>query len=114
MNILEHPTYVCVRRYPDGEIVMDETKAGTTLLQAMGNDIDNLVQVLLIEDGKVVDQTAHAAEIFWQHHGHEYESTFDVEQFLHDNISNVVYSDISERNYNARCDREHLMTLGPR
>ena len=106
MNILETPTYICIRRYPDGESWISETKIGATILEAMGNDLDNLVQVLLLEDGKVVDQTAHAAEIWWQHHGSEYGDMWDVEPFLHEHYRDC-YSDISERKYNVRCSREH-------
>ena len=87
------PTYICIRSHDDGHYI-NETKIGATILEAIGNDIDGLVQVLLIEDCKVVDQTAHAAEIWWQHHAHEYDSMFDVEPFLHNNIPSQVYSDI--------------------
>ena len=59
-NLLEGPTYLTVRRYPDGEAWVDETKLNASLLDAI-TDIEGLTQVVMIEGsgglGKAVDQS---------------------------------------------------------
>jgi len=111
-SILEGPTYIAVRRYPDGETWIDETQAGATVLDAV-RDLDNLHQVLMLEGGKIVDVSGHAAERWWLTNGFECETTFDIPQFIHDNYRDA-YSELQESRYSARCDQIHNMTTGPR
>ena len=112
-NILEGPTYIAVRSYPDGEVWIQETKLNATLQDAI-EDIDGLFQVVMLESGKAFDVTVEAAELYWALHGHEIETMFAVPPFLHDNIADQVYSEISRIHDEARCWHEQQVSCNPR
>lgn len=105
-NLLEGPTYLAVKRYKDGEELVDETKLNATLQDAI-YDLENLVQVVLIEDGKCIDQSLEAAEIWWAKNGHKCETAFDVPNFIHIHMHGQVYDEIAGSRYEANCHRDH-------
>ena len=101
-DLLEGPTYLAVRRYSDGEVWGDQFKLNATLQDAI-DDIENLIQVALIEDNKAIDVTLEAAELWWAMNGHKCETGFDVPAFIHDNMADQVYAEISGSRYDAAC-----------
>ena len=112
-NILEGPTYISTSRTCDGQLWVNESKVNATLQDAI-ETIDGLVQVVMIEDGKAFDVTVEAAELYWALYGHEIETMFAVPQFLHDNIADQVYSEISRINDEARCWHDQQVSCNPR
>ena len=100
------PTYIVISRYSNGECYIDETKLGATLQDAIA-DIEHTNQVIMMEGGKVIDQSVEAAELWWAMNGHKCDTIFDVPQFIHDYIHNQVYDEIASSRYEANCCRQH-------
>ena len=111
-NATEGPTYIAISRYSNGDTYIDETKLNSSLQDAI-QDIEHTHQVVLLEGGRAIDCSVDAAELWWALHGHTCDTTFDVPQFIHDQISSQVYSEIAASRAEAGSYRAHT-TSGQR
>lgn len=111
-NYLEGQTYVPVRKYDEGTY-FDETKAGTTLKDAV-SDIDNLVGVALFDGGIVKDVSTEAARLWFELNSDQVDSVFDIPPFIHEHLHNEVYADIQESRYQADAYFAHENSLAGR
>ena len=111
-DILEGPTYITTSKTCDGQLWINESRVNASLQDAI-TDIDNMFQVVMLENGKAVDQSVDAAELWWAKHGHTCETAFDVPPFIHDNLS-WVYSEIAVSQYNAGCWHDQQVSCNPR
>ena len=105
-DTLNAPTYMKVFR-ANGKTYLGETLVGASLQDAIKDIDDDLFQVLMVEDWKIVDASTEAAEMWLALNAHELETVFDCPDFVMEQIPDQVHDVISSSRYEAHLMHEH-------
>ncbi len=107
------PTYIAVQRSEDGTEYMRETTIGGPLADVI-EDLDGVCKVLMMEDFKIVDATAEAAEAWWEANVEtlEMDGSDDLPEIVADFFDNEYADRCEESDYQLYCSMTHEQAFG--